>query len=386
MNTPFFVLFYLTLFIGSPLIIFLHELGHSLIALLFTKKEVQMFIGSYGKTDQNYRIKIGSLYIYIEKNVSDWRKGMCAHSPHSKESLEILQIIAGPLLPFIVALLFLTTAVLYLSENMIVSSVFFLLFSSFSMVYNLIPNKKATDLNNGELLYNDGQLLMNVLKHKKINAKYILAINIYNQQKYAEAIIMFDKFLKDGFDSQITYRFLISSQLQLRNYGEARKLVEESIAKHEQDSNDYINAGLGYSHLELEDEALSMYEKSLAINRSWHALNNIGYSLNLKAQYSEALTYFDEALSLDSHAYTYNNRGLAKIKLGDIEGGLKDLEQGHKLDPENSYYYKNMGIYHFDRCEYQKALEYFEKAKEMDPTTHHIDKEIETAKIKLRIA
>lgn len=98
--------------------------------------------------------------------------------------------------------------------------------------------------------------------------------------------------------------------------------------------------------------------------------------------YQSALELFNEAiLKYPPHGYTYNNRGLVKIKLGRDEEGLQDLTQGHELEPLNSYYYKNMGIYYFDRAHYKDALLNFEKAKELDPSTYKIDYYINSAKL-----
>lgn len=258
-------------------------------------------------------------------------------------------------------------------------SVFFFTFSSISLIYNLIPEKEPIKLENGDLTYNDGQLLLDVLKQKKKINKYISAINIYNEKKYSEAILLFNDFLKNGFDSQITYRFLIASHLQLNNYSEAKTLIEESTIKHEQNSDDYYNAGLTYSQLELHHEALTLYDKALENNISnFNAYNNKGYTLNLLEKYHSAILMFNRAIEIDpNQAYPYNNRGLAKIKLGQSEEGLKDLKKGKKLDPTNSYYYKNMGTYYYDNNQYKKALELFEKAKQMDASTYKIDDDIE---------
>lgn len=368
MRVPYFMLFYLTLFIASPLIIFLHELGHSFVALLFTRKRVQMFIGSYGNMEKNYHLQIGKLDTYIEKDITKWRKGLCIHTPTATYYQEILIIVSGPLLPFLFAMLFSINAVIFLGENIVIASVFFLIFSSLSLIYNLIPGKEAIELENGNLTYNDGQLLLNLLKHKKNFDKYVSAINTYNEQKYAEAILLFNNLLKNGFDSQITYRFLITSHMQLNNFNEAKFLIEESIAKYEQDSDDYANAGLTYSRLGLYEEALNLYDKSLEINTlNLNTYNNKGYTLNLLERYDQAIIMFNKALDIDcNYAYAYNNRGLAKIKTSKIEEGLEDMKISMAIDPNNAYCYKNMGIYHFDKLEYQKALEYFERAKELD--------------------
>jgi len=68
--------------------------------------------------------------------------------------------------------------------------------------------------------------------------------------------------------------------MQLNNFNEAKFLIEESITKYEQDSDDYANAGLTYSRLVSYQEALNLYDKSLEINTlNLNTYNNKGYTI-----------------------------------------------------------------------------------------------------------
>ncbi len=90
-------------------------------------------------------------------------------------------------------------------------------------------------------------------------------------------------------------------------------------------------------------------------------------------RYPESIELCNLAIASDaSFAYSYNNRGFAKIKLGLIEEGLKELRHSITLNPDNSYCYKNLGIYYFDQGEFDEALSYFIKAKELDETTYMV--------------
>jgi tetratricopeptide (TPR) repeat protein len=103
-----------------------------------------------------------------------------------------------------------------------------------------------------------------------------------------------------------------------------------------------------------------------------------------KNNFEEAISLFDRAIEIDKEfAYSYNNRGLAKIKIGKTEEGLQDINRSFDLDPNNSYGYRNLGIYHFDNGEFDEALRLFTKARELDGTTHMIDELIQDAKNKL---
>ncbi len=56
-----------------------------------------------------------------------------------------------------------------------------------------------------------------------------------------------------------------------------------------------------------------------------------------------------------------------------------------KMDGTNSYCYFNFGVYYYEESDYQKALEYFNKARELDSTTYKLDSYIEKVMKKLEI-
>ncbi|WP_290711904.1 tetratricopeptide repeat protein, partial [Flavihumibacter sp. CACIAM 22H1] len=59
--------------------------------------------------------------------------------------------------------------------------------------------------------------------------------------------------------------------------------------------------------------------------------------------------------------------------------GLEDINYSLKLDKNNSYCYRNLGIYHLDQGNYSEALELFLQAKYLDHTTQLIEDLIITA-------
>ena len=95
---------------------------------------------------------------------------------------------------------------------------------------------------------------------------YKTGIDLYDQQKYDEALQFFDKALA----------------------------INPS----------YVNAlnskGLALDHLQRYDEAIQFFDKALAINpSSVNALNNKAFTLDHLQRYDEALQSFDKAISLD---------------------------------------------------------------------------------------
>lgn len=94
----------------------------------------------------------------------------------------------------------------------------------------------------------------------------------------------------------------------------------------------------------------------------------------------------NKAISVDKKfSYSYNNRGLAKINLNLCEEGRKDIEDSLKLDSQNADAYKNLGIYHMKKMEYQEAMDLFLKAKKMDESLTRIDTLINKLKSKMEV-
>jgi tetratricopeptide (TPR) repeat protein len=382
MSGSFGIMFYITLLLSTPIIVFFHELGHSLLALLFTKEKVEMFIGSYGKTTDNYNIKIGRLHIHVERKVFKWRSGMCRHQAIDKKYKQIFQILAGPVFPVIIALIFYAVADRFFNDYIIGSAIFLILFCSFSLLYNLIPSSKPIIQHNGKETFNDGKLILLVIKNLSFLERYQIAAEYYNGKNYAEAFKHFKAIIdKHNFTDNHTHMLCIQCLYSIKDIDQMKYFIEESEEKLNFNSDELSNIGVFFSRLGDHEIAMAYYEKSLALTENANALNNMGYSLNLLERYTEALPYFDKAISIDPEpAYAYNNRGYAKLKLGFIEEGFEDFQMSYKLDPNNSYYFKNLGLYHLSKNEYSMALELFEKAKELDADTYKIDVDIEMAK------
>ncbi|WP_281336712.1 T9SS type A sorting domain-containing protein [Flavobacterium eburneipallidum] len=70
-------------------------------------------------------------------------------------------------------------------------------------------------------------------------------------------------------------------------------------------------------------------------------------------------------------------RGLLYHKLGESEKGIQDLKESLKMEPNNSYAMKNLGIIYLDQKKYNQACELFEKAKTLDYTLVYDENDLE---------
>jgi len=374
------------LIIGRAIIITLHEMGHALAAAALSKKNIEVYLGSYGGNERNITFRTGLITWHVYNNPMYWRGGLCKVNDTEMEyNQKLMYILAGPLFPALFAMIFLVvTQFFQLHENIIVFAIFLLIGSVFGMIYNLIPSSNPIKLNDGTTTNNDGQSLKQLFKYRKVYNEYQDALKVYRDKNYHKSAEAFMNLISRGLNDYITYRYAISSFLLIKQYGSAKPLIEEFLLKFNLDSDDYCNAGLTFSYLNLNEKAIELYLKSLKLNPlNANTLNNIGYALNLLERYEEAISYFDKAIQIEPNmAYPYNNRGLSKIKTGAIDRGLEDFKKSFSLNPDNSYYFKNLGIYHFDKQEYNEALTLFYKAKELDSSTYNIDVNImETLKL-----
>lgn len=372
-----FVLFVIT----RPFTILFHELGHAIPAALFTRKKVNVYLGSYGDPDKSLRFRIGLMQIWCKYNPFAWKQGLCV--PEAKNisvNKQIIYIFCGPLASSIVA--FICCYLVFTFDGHGSLKLFFVALSGsalLDLVTNLIPFNNAIILHNGERVYNDGGQLKKLFFQKTVSREYTTAIECYQKGDFAQAAAIFEDILNNGKEHEDIFRSAISARMQNKNYQQALELHERFKEKCSLNSFDYANAGLLKSRLGRYEESLEDYNRSIQLNpQNPYSLNNRGFTYNLLEQYEKAVVDFNAILLFDpSFSYAYSNRGLSKIKLGQPEEGLKDIRHSMELDPKNAYAYRHLGIYYLERGDRKEAHSHFLKAKELDPDTHEIAQLIE---------
>ena len=91
-------------------------------------------------------------------------------------------------------------------------------------------------------------------------------------------------------------------------------------------------------------------------------------------KYQEAIDQFTKAIDIDPYwDYPYNNRGYCKLQLGDIDNAYADLFHSFEMNSDNSFSWRNLGVYYLTTNEFEKALQHFEQAEKIDPKTELIN-------------
>lgn len=88
-----------------------------------------------------------------------------------------------------------------------------------------------------------------------------------------------------------------------------------------------------------------------------------------EALYSDAVAAYDKAIALKpQNAAYYNNKGLAQVSAGDIEGGKQALNQAAEMDPVNGgKFFFNLGAVLTNTGRMDEAIAAFKRATEVQP-------------------
>jgi tetratricopeptide (TPR) repeat protein len=381
------IIFMLALLTFRLLTTVIHELGHAIPALLLTNEKVTVYMGSLGNPEKSLQFQLGRLECFFKFNLFYWKGGLCVmHEKDISVRTSFLVTICGPLLSLIVATI--GIFILYYNQFSDVSKlvIFALVFSCLlDFINNMVPKRDSIALHNGTFTNNDGMQLWMLFQFRKSYQKFQKGSHYMEQSEFGKAAAIFEEaILQAKHNAGMFYRLAIYAHIQNNNREKAKQLQEAFTEKHKDTftADDFMNAGIIHGFFEEYKKGNNHYTEALRRDsKNSLALNNRGYNYGLLHEHEKAIADLDKAISLNpKFAFAWNNRGFSKLKLGQLEAGLQDIQQSLQLDEQNSYAYRNLGLYHFYKKKYKKALELYEKAKELDASTKFIDDYINDVK------
>jgi hypothetical protein len=303
-QTPFILLVCFILFaITWPLTTLLHELGHGIPSLLFTRKPVTLYIGSYGVKKGSVSIKLGRLRIYLKYNPFAWWKGLCLFENDTLRLYQqVIILVAGPAASLLVSTVCCYFAFSFDLHGSIKLILVALVFSSLMDLYfNIIPREEPITLADGRLAFNDGKQLKMLFRYRSLYLNYRKAIALYEQQLYKQALEAFISLIQGGLTEDFVYRTAISACMQEHDYQQAKLLDEQLAAQFAKNATDYASSGLLKARLTQYEEGLEDFSKALALDPALsYTWGNRGYTYLLLGDYHQALADFDQALLLDA--------------------------------------------------------------------------------------
>jgi tetratricopeptide (TPR) repeat protein len=157
---------------------------------------------------------------------------------------------------------------------------------------------------------------------------------LLQSKEYARAIAAFDQALASNTtmirwsDALLyTYRDKGYALIQLNNYTEAIKTLDQGLAIYENDEILWYNKGFALFKLGNYQDAINAYDKVLRINNaSIQALNNKGDTYFQMGRYQEAVDSYKRANAIEPND-SYSITGLAKAQSA-AEGTAANQTQG----------------------------------------------------------
>jgi tetratricopeptide (TPR) repeat protein len=184
-----------------------------------------------------------------------------------------------------------------------------------------------------------------IIAHEPDNARAYgqRATAYFNLGNYPQAITDYDRAISLAVDDFFYYANRGLAYLNLENYEEAVADFNKAIDLGINDTSVFYNLGLAYMNLENYQQAIASFNEALA-----REPNNPNYVMVIgDAQlgldnFQQAIQEYDRAESLGSRdAGLYNNRGVAKLNLGQLAGAALDFRQAITLDPSVAFYHYN---------------------------------------------
>ena len=201
------------------------------------------------------------------------------------------------------------------------------------------------------------------IKEKLLEArKYSTANN------YKEAIEVYNQILQiDSINSSaLGGRGLM--YYNLGDYEQALLDYNKALTSKSQAFNIYYNRGLTFYALGDYDNALKDFDTVLSNNtEDYMALYQRGYTKMAENKYVDAIHDFDKAIKIEPIHYFYENRGVCKFFIEDIEGALTDLSEAIRLNPQSTSALFNRANIYYSLNNYRDAIKDFEKVVAINP-------------------
>lgn len=377
-------LFIFGMAITRPLTVVLHELGHAIPFILFTRTRTTIYVGSYGDPNGSLHFRIGLLEVWFKYNPLLWRMGLCVSATEQiAVNKRIVATLMGPVTSFLFATAVIIPAFVFEVQDW-AKFLLCMLFASamLDLEQNLRYSETVIQLYDGTTTHTDGYTLRQLLTHKRQSRVSQRIEQLYSKNQFT-AVVKAVLALKNPSDHFAhLYSIAAYCALCLKDYDQTLALLDTLSRLGSLRAEEYAYRGVAWFEKGEFLEAEHAFQQ--CINRDplqVQALFHLGNTCMVLDKYSEAIPIFDRFLAAKPQdALAYCSRGLAKSKIGMKAEGFNDIYDALRIDPNNAYAYRNLGIYHLDQGEADQALQHFLKAREINPATQGLDQLIEAAR------
>jgi len=346
----------------------IHELGHAIPSLLFTKEEVIICVGSYENLNKSRGIKLGRLKAFFTLNAFNWNSGLCLHKGVTTFLQRFLIIIGGPLASLLVGL-----SLIYIiksgriEETYIVVFVFLLVSALWDFISNIIPQSKPLVTHNGNIVYNDGYQLQLLLEEQKLPAHQQEALLAFQSKEYDAVLNLLQADVPTQINQAKVQHVYIASLLATKQTTDAEEIFYKFFGETELNSADWGLIGQIKFEQNQYDDALEAYKRAVYLDfKNPLLLHQKAWCYFHLGDYRQAIQIFSASLSYQPDFYNaFIDRAYAYIKLDELALAAQDLAQAVAINPDHAKTYFYLGLLKKEEKKNKEALVYLQKAEKM---------------------
>ncbi|WP_420571890.1 tetratricopeptide repeat protein [Kordia sp.] len=229
----------------------------------------------------------------------------------------------------------------------------------------------------GRLLFTAGKLDKSLVIFEKLKLKDTLNPNFHYQVGLVKEALQQEDFISayetafalDGQHQKSIYK-LIKHAIEAKDFEKAKNIITVGLTNNESDAKIIgYNAQLFYAQKEF-GKALLWFQRLIHLNKATrYVYEKAAFSAYRIRQIEKSIAYYEEALKRDRGNYFYHSQ-LAKLYYQDevpekAEHHASQAIVGKMTDPSGDYYI--LGMVHFDRKEFRKAMKLLNMALEENP-------------------
>lgn len=213
------------------------------------------------------------------------------------------------------------------------------------------------------------------------NQHYLRGIQLYELERYQDAVSYFKKALEFDPEDYSTIFHLAHCYLQLDDLEKSEEMANALLQINPDNENVYFLLSQIYlsksnlkKALEFIDKAISIYpyEADFFGQKSYIQLN--------EKNYESSLNFANEGLALEpNNKLCLNARVQALTKLNRKEEATATIENLLEKDPENVYSHANVGWSKLENGNTKEALHHFKQALALDPNFEYAREGMSTA-------
>lgn len=364
---------------GYFLNVLLHELGHAIPILIWSKKKVTVFVGSLGDPRRCFRLSLSRLELYVKYNPFLWMRGLCRPGERLSVNKMIFYTATGPLVSLLITVsCFILLKTIEPDERQTVVLTTLMAIGGIFTLSSAIPLGRLSPIDSRGGVYNDATQIVQLWKTRDLPGAYWEVWDMVRAREYTAASDLVEKLIDQGDTNIALYRQAVAVHLQSGRYERAGALIELIRNKYRFSLEDEINDGCHKILVGRYRHAVAIYTELVRLHYNhFLILNNLGYALVAAGEPEKGLSYLDRGITLvPRYAELYASRAWAKMEMGQWEEGLADAQHALKLDDSSADAHRTMGLYTLEKGRLEEAREHFLKALSADPRVQFVDEHL----------